>query len=755
MKLRSFVAAVLAGSITVPATLVGQGFALEPGDILTANYYANKVVRVNPVTGAQLSLGSFPAPMDLALSPEGNLYIGELGGKIKRLTLTNGVVTVLPTAWLTSVRGLTLGPGGDLFVTGRSNTVDVVMRVNPATGQETLITSRGNLSMPTGIEMLDAENLVVASFFNSRIVRVRISDGTQTVIASGGVWLDRPWGLAVSGDSIYAGHYDSKHINRISASTGTSELLAIAPGVPYGMGLDLGGNILVGAAGNVGQQDMLARFSPAGVPMGNFSVGLSQQISGIEVSPVQIVPPAGNAAPVIQPIGNKSVSELTTLAFSVTATDADVPAQALAFSLEPGAPAGASISAAGDFSWTPGEAQGPGSYTITVRVTDDGVPAASSTATFNVSVQEVNSAPSMNPVAPQSFTEGSLATLQVTAADGDLPAQTLTFSMAPGNPAGAAITQAGLFSWTPSEAQGAGSYIISIVATDNGSPPLSTTNQFEASVAEVNTAPQITPIPDKAVDAGTLLTFTAQATDPDLPAQTLQFSLDPGAPSGAAITPAGLFTWTPTAGQAPGTSTLTVRVVDNGSPALSATASFNVTVTVANLPPVPSSPTVDWAATCGLKLRVQDLLGTDPDGDSLNLVSIDPVSKQGGAVTVVEGWVSFSPPAAGLTGPDTIGYTVGDGKGGLGAGTVTIVPTGNTAASLNVNWGVTQGGAVRITGSGIPLRTYAVEYTESLSAPAWQALGNVIADAAGLFEYLDTPATGSPARFYRTSSTCP
>ena len=52
------------------------------------------------------------------------------------------------------------------------------------------------------------------------------------------------------------------------------------------------------------------------------------------------------------------------------------------------------------------------------------------------------------------------------------------------------------------------------------------------------------------VNEGTSLTFTASATDPDIPAQSLIFSLDPGAPAGASINPgSGVFKWTPTEAQ--------------------------------------------------------------------------------------------------------------------------------------------------------------------------------------------------------------
>ena len=41
----------------------------------------------------------------------------------------------------------------------------------------------------------------------------------------------------------------------------------------------------------------------------------------------------------------------------------------------------------------------------------------------------------------------------------------------------------------------------------------------------------------------------------------------------------GVFTWTPTGGQAPSTNQMSIRVADNGTPSLSATQSFTVFVT--------------------------------------------------------------------------------------------------------------------------------------------------------------------------------
>ncbi|HAM70150.1 MAG TPA: hypothetical protein DCM86_00715, partial [Verrucomicrobiales bacterium] len=248
---------------------------------------------------------------------------------------------------------------------------------------------------------------------------------------------------------------------------------------------------------------------------------------------IQVTVNEVNVAPVLAAIGNKSVNEGVLLTFTATATDADLPAQILKYTLDAGAPAGASITAAGLFTWTPTEAQGPGTYAITVRVTDDGTPALSAFETIQVTVNEVNVAPVLGAIGNKSVNEGVLLTFTATATDADLPAQTLKYTLDAGAPAGASITPGGLFTWTPTEAQGPGTYAITVRVTDDGTPALSAFETIQVTVNEVNVAPVLAAIGNKGVNEGVLLTFTATATDADLPAQTLKYTLDAGAPAGA------------------------------------------------------------------------------------------------------------------------------------------------------------------------------------------------------------------------------
>jgi hypothetical protein len=94
----------------------------------------------------------------------------------------------------------------------------------------------------------------------------------------------------------------------------------------------------------------------------------------------------------------------------------------------------------------------------------------------------------------------------------------------------------------------------------------------------MNNAPVLSPISNRVMVAGATLLVTNSASDPDAPAQSLTYNLI-NPPAGAAINSTnGVVTWRPLMIQAGATSLLTVVVSDNGTPSLSATQSFWVTV---------------------------------------------------------------------------------------------------------------------------------------------------------------------------------
>jgi hypothetical protein len=315
-----------------------------------------------------------------------------------------------------------------------------------------------------------------------------------------------------------------------------------------------------------------------------------------------------NGAPTLTVPANQTIDELTTLTVTNTATDPN-PGSTLTFSLI-APPTGMTIDpATGVITWTPSEAQGPSVVTVTVVVSDDAQTPISATNTFNVTVNEVNSAPSLAGIAKHTLDELTPLNLTASATDSDIPANTLTYSLDTA-PAGMTISSgSGVIGWTPAEAQGPSTNVITVVVTDNGTPPLSATNSFTVTVNDVNSAPSLPPIANRTIHAGQTLAFTNSATDSDIPANTLTFSLDPGAPATASIGAAsGVFTWATTASDANTTNAITVRVTDDGTPALDDSKSFSVTVVSASTAGISVSGnvvTINWTAIAGQTYRVQ------------------------------------------------------------------------------------------------------------------------------------------------------
>ncbi len=111
-----------------------------------------------------------------------------------------------------------------------------------------------------------------------------------------------------------------------------------------------------------------------------------------------------------------------------------------------------------------------------------------------------------------------------------------------------------------------------------------------------NNPPSLSPVPNTAAVRNGLLTFGLNATDPDLPLQSLVYSLDAGAPTGAMVHPStGIFSWSPSNTHSFGPYSVTVRVTDNGSPEMSDAQTFTITLlsnmTAASVALIPAGST--------------------------------------------------------------------------------------------------------------------------------------------------------------------
>ncbi|MGZ8821792.1 MAG: Ig-like domain-containing protein [Aeromicrobium sp.] len=192
----------------------------------------------------------------------------------------------------------------------------------------------------------------------------------------------------------------------------------------------------------------------------------------------------------------------------------------------------------GSFVYTPNAGYvGPDSFAYDLA---DGAATVGPVA-VSITVTHVNHPPTLGLVTDQSIPELVLFDLTVNGADpdGDSP---LVYSV-PTGPSGLTVEPvSGVLAWTPSEAQGPGVYPLTIRVTDSGG--LFAEGSFTITVTEVNRSPLLAAIAERTVYPGDAVSFTAAATDPDLPANILGYSLVSG-PAGATVnSTTGAFAWT-------------------------------------------------------------------------------------------------------------------------------------------------------------------------------------------------------------------
>jgi Phosphodiester glycosidase/CARDB len=139
----------------------------------------------------------------------------------------------------------------------------------------------------------------------------------------------------------------------------------------------------------------------------------------------------------------------------------------------------------------------------------------------------------------------------------------------------------------------AGSHTVTATVDDIGRfSETDETNNVRTTTFIINTPPVLATIGNKTINAGGMLIFTNHASDSDIPAQILSFSLDPGAPAGAGIGAAsGVFSWMAPQVASPQTNNVSIRVTDNGTPVLSDAKTFSIVVVPA--PRVSSITTVN------------------------------------------------------------------------------------------------------------------------------------------------------------------
>ena len=327
------------------------------------------------------------------------------------------------------------------------------------------------------------------------------------------------------------------------------------------------------------------------------------------------------------------------------------------------------VLSSGNVTYTP-EANFNGAASFTYQVCDGPSDPLCTTATVNVTVNEVNDPPvaandakSTNEDTPLTFAASDLTANDSTGpADESGQSLTVTSVSATANTHGNVVLNSGNVTYTPDpNFNGAASFTYQVC--DNGTTAGLTDSQ--CTTATVNMAvnavndPPVAADDSKSTSEDTPLTFAASdltANDSTGPAnesgQTLTVTAVTSTASthGNVVLSSGNVTYTPEA-NFNGAASFTYQVCDGPSDPLCTTATVNVTVSEVNDPPVAADDVKNTNEDTPLMFAAIDLTANDSSGpanesgQSLTVTSVSSTANTHGNVTLNSGNVLYTPEA--------------------------------------------------------------------------------------------------------------
>ena len=187
----------------------------------------------------------------------------------------------------------------------------------------------------------------------------------------------------------------------------------------------------------------------------------------------------------------------------------------------------------------------------------------------------------------------------------------------PGGPAGVTVDRNAKLTWTPQESDGPGRHTIVVESRDASDSNWQPLSEAVVLVREVDRPPHLESPGVVRVDELQEMTVQLAATDPDRPANVIEYTLGNDAPTGMVLDRrTGRLSWTPTEQQGPGEFRVTVRATAFDSEVIDpvrqrAESTLVVSVREVDQPPrLRSIPSLSMRVGQSLRLRVR---ADDPD----------------------------------------------------------------------------------------------------------------------------------------------
>jgi sugar lactone lactonase YvrE len=157
------------------------------------------VLRINPSTGTQTVLAhghGFVSPVGAAVAANGDIFVVDTGnypsqpGGVFKIDHVTGSMSQVVSS--NDLYAICAAPNGVIYVAG----IDVVQTMDPNTGSLTEVTSQNLLRLIWAIDVEPDGNLVIVDIYAYDVVRINPATGSQTLVSKDG-YLESPLGLAI------------------------------------------------------------------------------------------------------------------------------------------------------------------------------------------------------------------------------------------------------------------------------------------------------------------------------------------------------------------------------------------------------------------------------------------------------------------------------------------------------------------------------------------------------------------------------
>jgi streptogramin lyase len=183
------------GKLDRPYDLAVQG----DGTIVVSDTITRRIVQVNPSTHEQTVVAEgddLGTPFGLDVDKHNGIYVAT-STSVLYINPKNGKVeTVATGGLLRAALDVAVAPDGNVYV---ADVVSGIVRVNPANHKQTLIASGNMLHTPIGIVLDGNHSAYVADASGQCVVAVDLLDGTQKLVSMAGL-LTSPVGIAMAPD---------------------------------------------------------------------------------------------------------------------------------------------------------------------------------------------------------------------------------------------------------------------------------------------------------------------------------------------------------------------------------------------------------------------------------------------------------------------------------------------------------------------------------------------------------------------------